>query len=761
MRSDGVHGAGGANIMGDQPKTIGVLISCPHEPYQARIQDALARCARERGIALISFVGTSQDNVDTLVNHYAIVGDFIARAAIDGLVCFGGAIENHRGTEYAEELYRRFKGIPTVLISSATAGLPSVLVENFSGVEAIVDHLVKVHGRRRIAFIKGPEGAIEAEERFAGYRWGLEKNGIPFDDSLVRPGGFLREDGIRGVRDLLDADVSVDAVVGADDFTALGAIEELRRCGYHVPTDMAVAGFDDESIASVTYPPLTTVSQPWLRLGEATLDTLDRLMAGETVENKIGLRTQIVLRRSCGCFPEAVHELAVPLAGEPSDARKIIFDATSGILAMAAASGSVQLDSAAIHRAGEQLAEAFLSTTTGVARSGFLDRLDMLFNLVEPLQGSTDLLADMLSELLARVGDFFTRVRDLNQATSLLQQGQSLLREYKLISLQAFRIRNDEFQDRIRESCQQIITTFVQEDLLTLMADKFPGLAIRRCAFAIYDVPGRTLTSENWEFPESSRLLLCCDAQRNLRTILPEDSAFATSDIIPEELRKGDPANWIMMPVFFKSEHFGFIVFEHEPGNPPFMYEELRSHIGSAIKSASMMDELKIQSMVDELTGVQNRRGFMSRGRKLLDAARSAGKGTLVFYADLDKLKTINDTFGHEEGDAAIAAAADILKHTFRRNDVIGRIGGDEFCVILAVDNATEPGEAIQQRLRAHMRATNERMGKPYEISLSVGMSRFEPDHNKSLDAILKEADERLLEKKRARKNAERNALNH
>jgi diguanylate cyclase (GGDEF)-like protein len=334
------------------------------------------------------------------------------------------------------------------------------------------------------------------------------------------------------------------------------------------------------------------------------------------------------------------------------------------------------------------------------------------------------------------------------------------MREYKIISLQAATIREAEFQDQIRESCQGIITTFHQEELLEMMADKLPSLDINKCVFAMYEGQRKPLTMDNWELPKESRLLLGYDTYKGLKVISPEQGSFPTRNIIPDEMLDDSRAsNWIMMPVFFNSEHFGYIVLEHAAGHPPFMYEELRTHIGSSIKSASMMDELKIQSMMDELTGVQNRRGFMSRGKKLLEGARTAGKKTLVFYVDLDKLKTINDTFGHEEGDAAIAGAANILKRTFRRNDVIGRIGGDEFCVILAMDNANEPRDAIMKRLQNNIEQINNDLGKEYKVSLTVGTSIFEPDHNKSLDEILKEADDRLLEKKRARKAAERKSL--
>ncbi|MBN2802993.1 MAG: GGDEF domain-containing protein [Deltaproteobacteria bacterium] len=740
-------------------KTIGVLISCFHEPYQARVWNGLAKYAKQKGIELISFVGTSQDNVNTLENHYYIVTDFIKRAKLDGLVCFGGAIENHRGTEFSEKLYNEFKGLPTILISSRTAGLPSVMVDNFNGVVAIVDHLVKDHGRKKIAFIKGPDGALEAEERFSAYKFGLQKNGLPFKNELVRPGQFMKEDGVNAIKTLMEDKVKFDAVIGADDFTALGAIEQLRNSGINVPMDVSVTGFDDESIASVTYPPLTTVGQPWNEFGKSAIDNLLNLINKKKVSDIISLKAPVYFRRSCGCFPATIDEDKK----ETDNIIDISLIKKQFVEKVLQNSEDYNISQKELTQKTASLLESFSNVSGYKKESGdhnFLNRLEILFDSMEKLQNGTDLLLEFLSTLQNQAEGIFTKVRDLNKANGLLQKGQSLLREYKLISLQASTIKDAVFQDQIRESCQGIITTFHQHELLSMIADKFPALHINRTIFAMYNYSGRMLTTENWEFPEKSKLLLSYDFENSIKIINPEDNLFDTKDIIPDNLRDSNkPANWIMMPLFFNTEHFGYIVFEHATGHPPFMFEELRTHIGSSIKSSSMMDELKIQSMMDELTGVQNRRGFMSRGKKLLEAARDAGKKTLVFYADLDKLKTINDTYGHEEGDAAIAGAADILKQTFRRNDVIGRIGGDEFCVIMAMDNANETGHAIMERLNQNITKINKILSKPYKVSLSVGTSVFKPDNNKSLDAILKEADDHLMEKKRARKKAERDAL--
>jgi diguanylate cyclase (GGDEF)-like protein len=122
----------------------------------------------------------------------------------------------------------------------------------------------------------------------------------------------------------------------------------------------------------------------------------------------------------------------------------------------------------------------------------------------------------------------------------------------------------------------------------------------------------------------------------------------------------------------------------------------------------------------------------------------------LVFYADLDDMKQINDTLGHQEGDDALVEAAVVLKETFRKSDVIGRMGGDEFAV-LATGAADERGDVLANRLRNALEARGRLKPGKYTLSLSIGVAQSDPENPSSLDELMAQADRSMYERKRAK----------
>jgi diguanylate cyclase (GGDEF)-like protein/PAS domain S-box-containing protein len=164
-------------------------------------------------------------------------------------------------------------------------------------------------------------------------------------------------------------------------------------------------------------------------------------------------------------------------------------------------------------------------------------------------------------------------------------------------------------------------------------------------------------------------------------------------------------------------------------------------------------EALRALSLVDELTGLYNRRGFLTLAQQQLKQARRGHRELVLLFVDMDDFKEINDTFGHHEGDAALVRASEILKHTFRDSDIIARLGGDEF-VVLATDTGKAGSEIIIQRLREELRNRNERDGYPYRLSFSVGAARFDPEAPPTIEELLAAADAMLYAQKRHKRQS-------
>lgn len=156
---------------------------------------------------------------------------------------------------------------------------------------------------------------------------------------------------------------------------------------------------------------------------------------------------------------------------------------------------------------------------------------------------------------------------------------------------------------------------------------------------------------------------------------------------------------------------------------------------------------LRSMSVVDELTGLYNRRGFMELARQqLLYSQRTKKEISLVFF-DLDSMKSINDTYGHTQGDRALVDTARLIEKTFRKSDIKVRIGGDEF-IVLAVNASKDGIENLVHRMQENIKTYNAEKKSPFNLSISYGIAQCDPERPCSLEDLLHRADSIMYEQK-------------
>jgi len=158
-------------------------------------------------------------------------------------------------------------------------------------------------------------------------------------------------------------------------------------------------------------------------------------------------------------------------------------------------------------------------------------------------------------------------------------------------------------------------------------------------------------------------------------------------------------------------------------------------------------EKLREASLTDDLTGLLNRRGFMTLSEKQLQISKRYKRSFSILFLDLNEMKHINDSFGHKSGDQALTDIADLLKKTFRSSDIIARIGGDEFTVLI-----NEPNPDIETTIAGNFMQSlhdfNDHSDRPYKLSTSLGISHFDPSEPQSIDDLLAEADKLMYEHK-------------
>jgi diguanylate cyclase (GGDEF)-like protein len=177
--------------------------------------------------------------------------------------------------------------------------------------------------------------------------------------------------------------------------------------------------------------------------------------------------------------------------------------------------------------------------------------------------------------------------------------------------------------------------------------------------------------------------------------------------------------------------------------------EAVHPAVWYAVKHVILERELRQLALTDDLTCLYNRRGFFASATQQLKLARRNGQPLLLFFGDMDNLKSINDSLGHREGDRALVRTADVLEAVFRDSDILARLGGDEFA-ILALEASSRNQETILHRLQKALRKANEEESR-YSLSLSVGVARFDPIQDLSLAALMGEADRAMYQNKRSK----------
>ena len=171
-----------------------------------------------------------------------------------------------------------------------------------------------------------------------------------------------------------------------------------------------------------------------------------------------------------------------------------------------------------------------------------------------------------------------------------------------------------------------------------------------------------------------------------------------------------------------------------------------------------MEEEIRNLSLTDELTGLYNRRGFTLLAEQEVKLAHRKKRSMLLFFGDVDNLKTINDAHGHAQGDLALKELSAILKETFREADIVGRYGGDEF-MVLAVDASMESADFLTNRIQSILERRNQQGDWPFQLTLSLGIAHYDPEAPCTVSEMIAQADGRMYQQKQEKKRIKETSI--
>ncbi len=534
----------------------------------------------------VNLVGYGDINIYDLQRNRSLYWQ-IQPSTLDGLVLVNPTLPH---------LHREVFGpVPVVNIGFSTEDVvTSILVDNHEGMREAVRHLIEIHGRRRLAFIKGPANNPDSEERFRAYVEELQFHGMTVDpDLLFQPYDWSPPGGREGVRVLLDERrVHFDALVAANDNMALAALVELQSRGLQVPYDVAVSGFDDAIELSTSTPPLTTVRQPLQKMGQLALEALVAYHQGKSVPPKLFLPTTLLLRRSCGCMSEAVvhvnqgMQIAKPekKAAHPTRMAQAgsLLQARRAVLLEEMQRGMVVQDLPMFAQmAGEWLEALIISLEKRDNGEAFLTVIDLTSRRLMERQISVAELQDVLSAM-RREGWRALEEHPawLAQAENLWHRARVFLNELTLQQQNQKRIQLNDQMAVLRAISQTMAVTFHLDNLMEILVRDLMQLGIESCYVALYEGVNRPA--------EWARVILACNKGQKL--MVKGKKRFPIAQLLPANLWGEHRRTLVLEALEFQREEIGFVLFEVGPHDGP-VYEALRSQLGSSIKGAVLFDE--------------------------------------------------------------------------------------------------------------------------------------------------------------------------
>jgi diguanylate cyclase (GGDEF)-like protein len=565
--------------------TLGLLVESLADAYQESIFCGVLELAREADANLICFAG---GQVAGETPHRAARNDAFALVGpecVDALVILAAPMSFLVGADGIRRYCERFGKLPTVSIGVPLNDTPSIGVDDTAGIHEAIDHLVEVHGRRSIAFIRGPLSNSEAELRYRAYLDALEGHGIAPSEEWVATGDFNPSTGEDAVRLILDErGAKVDAILAANDSMALGAVKALQARRIRVPEDIAVVGFDDLEQARFNSPPLTTVRQPIRLLGRIAADLTLARLNGKRVPERTLLPTRLIARRSCGCRSRVEPIGRISRVPEPNETVEAMLASRHARIAgdLLAAFGPAASDRDRV--AAERLLEGLNRELRGGAdRDGLLAAVEEALRTRLDSGGDIGALHDVLATLRKHSIPWLEEGTRRERLETLFQHAHALVGKYAESAQAEHRLRAEALTRAIGEVSESLLTTFDAPTLIGSLSERLPRLGIPSAFLSAYEADGAA--------GGRSRCLFAFDSRTPAR--LPcQGASFASRDLAPAGAIDSSRAwAFVLEPMFFKDDSMGFALLEVGPTDG-IVYEALRDQISAAIKGADLVQKV-------------------------------------------------------------------------------------------------------------------------------------------------------------------------
>jgi DNA-binding LacI/PurR family transcriptional regulator len=577
-------GGGFRSVPGNSRPIIGLLSSSTVEPWAARQWEGVVEAAQDYNVELVSYIGgvLRSARYDEQAN---VMYELAASSELDGLIVWSTALGWLLSRQEMAEFFSRFGTTPMVSMEMRFPGLPSVLMDDYGGMRAVIDHLIEEHGRRRIAFIRGPSTHEGFEARYRAYLDSLEAHGLALDSRLVSSES-TELDGVGATRALLgEVGPTFDAIAGADDLLVLGALPVLAERGLRVPEDVAVAGFDDLPEDLTTVPPLTSAEPPFKAMGRRAVEILVGMIEGRPAPEAETLPVGLIRRRSCGCpgTPEARKAPSSPRNRGPVEgfalsrgAGEAGPDELWACMAAALREGWPELDESKLRG----LWDRFASEARGGERGSFLAAFERELDLAADAEADPTrwlrLLSTMQRIALRWIAalPYETRLR----AGELWVLGQELAAEAIRKGIARRRVSLADRHAAVRLLSERLGGVHEVGEQMEVVSKHLSQLGIPGCHLSLFVRP---------EDPTGEARLVLAHGGSGGRVLPPGGLLFPAPELLPRSaapLERG--LSRLALALYFGRARIGFVVFDIASSEDALICEILRWLLSGALKGS-------------------------------------------------------------------------------------------------------------------------------------------------------------------------------
>lgn len=745
---------------------IGFLIHHLDNDYAKVLLSGAFEAAEDLNINLAVFPGRSL-NCQLADQKYSIyeyqhnvIYSLVSPETLDAAVVSVGTLGSFVTKEEFKSFLDGFGDLPVVTMESKVRGYPCIRLSS-SGIKDIVNHLIKDHGKRNIAFVSGPSGNSDADERLGFYKEALAENGIPYNENMVAYGNFS-EYCVDLVGSLIDRNHGkIDAICFANDMMCKGGYKAIEQRGLVVGKDIAVTGYDDSEVAAALRPMLTTVRADASKLGYEAVVQAVRLIETGTTEDR-SLDSSVVLRSSCGCemIPESSDDAEICTAKTPQQLTDII------------------------------LADVYANLRKSKHAKAAVDRFNtyitkvLCFAADESIcpQDDLDLRADLddiiLSDIMKVIStDTLLKItKSINNTAEQLCMGSSekkcavySLMQYTFEAL-AERMHRAYYNKLEDLTFTHFLICNITKDMTVYGSNEeksYFSVVNNLCRLHMYssyiytyEEPIINTNKSEWKLPDKLLLKAYHDMDK-LCSLTGSAQSLDTKNFLNNNYTPDRRRVSVVTPLYINEEQYGIMLAEPETDYITYIYS-IAPQICTAIKLTGLVTQLEnsldaaqyrnnmlnYMSMSDELTGIYNRRGFYKFANHSFRNPENEGKRAVLIFADLDNLKQINDTFGHDDGDYAIVQASGFLKSGLRNTDIVARIGGDEFAAF-ALCSDSEIIKSLPNRIKRIAAQHNLDSGKPYNVNISIGIHELICSPENTIQEFMDKADAALYADKK------------